>query len=89
MAIASVGKPRVEFNLVDFYHELKRLIGVDSMKFSGSDIARKLDHLRSGFEQRRLRSSPVQTWPIATAVDAYKAVEAGGLRSKQVLLPHQ
>jgi NADPH:quinone reductase len=88
VAITSVGSPRVELNLVDFYHELKRLIGVDSMKFTGQDIARNLDKLRTGFELGQLKPSPVQTWPIAKAVEAYQVVEHGGLPAKQILLPH-
>ena len=34
VTIASGGKPRVAFNLVDFYHNESRLIGVDSLKAS-------------------------------------------------------
>jgi NADPH:quinone reductase-like Zn-dependent oxidoreductase len=88
VAITSVGNRRVEFDLIDFYHELKRLIGVDSMKFTGQDIARDLDKLRDGFEQGDLEPSPVQTWPLANAVEAYQAVERGGLPAKQILLPN-
>ena len=83
VAITSVGRRRVEFDLIDFYHDLKRLIGVDSMKFSGQDIARHLNQLRAGFEQGRLKPSPVQNWPIARAVEAYQLVERGGSPAKQ------
>jgi NADPH:quinone reductase-like Zn-dependent oxidoreductase len=34
VAITSVGRRRVEFDTIDFLYDLKRLIGVDSMKFS-------------------------------------------------------
>jgi NADPH:quinone reductase len=87
VAIASVGTGRVEFNLVDFYHNLLRLIGVDTLKLTGSQIAKILDALRPGFESGQLRPSPVQTWPLSRAVDAYAVVEKGGATSKQVLLP--
>ena len=87
VAITSVGRRRVEFDLIDFYHDLERLIGVDSMKFSGQDIARHLNQLRAGFEQGRLKPSPVQNWPIARAVEAYQLVERGGSPAKQILLP--
>jgi NADPH2:quinone reductase len=87
IAIASVGTRRVEFDLIDFYHNGKRLIGVDSMKFSGTDIRQTLDRLRAGFEQGKLKPSPVQPWPIAKAVEAYQLAERGGSPTKQVLLP--
>ena len=88
VAINSAGTQRVEFNLVDFYHELKQLIGVDSMKFTGPDIARQLNELRAGFEQGYLKPLAVETWPFSKAVEAYQAVEKGGLHAKQILLPH-
>lgn len=88
VVITSIGNPRVEFNLMDFYHELKRLIGVDSMKFSGPDIAQKLDHLRTGFVEGHLTPSAVQSWSIAKGVEAYEAVERGEVRAKQILLPN-
>lgn len=88
VAITSVGNPRVEFNLVDFYHELKRLIGVDTMKFTGPDIARTLNRLRPGFDQGYLEPSAVQAWPLTEAVGAYQAVERGGSSAKQILLPN-
>jgi NADPH:quinone reductase-like Zn-dependent oxidoreductase len=40
VAIASIGDGRVEFNLVDFYHNLQRLIGVDTLKLTGPEIAK-------------------------------------------------
>jgi NADPH2:quinone reductase len=35
VAITSIGNGRVEFNLVDFYHNLQRLMGVDTVKLTG------------------------------------------------------
>jgi NADPH2:quinone reductase len=87
VAISSVGTRRVEFDLIDFYHGAKRLIGVDSMKFSGTDIRHTLDRLRAGFEQGKLKPSPVHSWPIAKAVEAYQLVGRAGSPTRQVLLP--
>lgn len=87
VAITSVGNGRVEFNLVDFYHNLLRLIGVDTLKLTGTQIAKIMDVLRPGFESGQLRPSPVHTWPLNQGVDAYAAVQKGEASSKQVLLP--
>jgi NADPH:quinone reductase len=87
VAITSIGNGRVEFSLVDFYHNLQRLIGVDTMKLTGSAIAKIMNELRAGFEGGHLRTSPVQKWSLDQAVDAYAAVAKGTGLTKHVLLP--
>ena len=87
VAITSIGNGRVEFSLVDFYHNLQRLIGVDTMKLTGPAIAKIMDELRAGFEGGYLRTSPVQSWSLDQAIDAYTAVEKGTGLSKHVFLP--
>jgi len=51
VAISSSFKPRVSFNLVDFYHNEARLIGVDTLKLSFYEAAEILRGLIPGFEQ--------------------------------------
>jgi NADPH:quinone reductase-like Zn-dependent oxidoreductase len=87
VAITSIGNGRVEFSLVDFYHNLQRLIGVDTMKLTGPAIATIMDQLRAGFEDGYLRTSPVQKWSLDQAIAAYTAVEKGTSLNKQVFLP--
>jgi NADPH:quinone reductase len=87
VAITSLGDGRVAFNLRDFFHNRLRLIGVDSMGFTGPQIATIMDGLRVGFEGRHLRPPSVQTWSLERAVDAYAAVQAGTSGTKQVLVP--
>ena len=86
VAIASTGARRVSFDLIDFYHNKAHLMGVDSLKLSGPEIASALDLLRPGFESGHLLPFAVRTWPLARAVEAYEAAERGG-PVKQVLLP--
>jgi NADPH:quinone reductase len=86
VAISSVGGGRVEFDLVAFYHNSARLIGVDTIKLTGAEIAKIMDKLRAGFEGGHLRPAPVETWPLDRGVEAYAAV-AKGTSSKQILLP--
>jgi NADPH:quinone reductase-like Zn-dependent oxidoreductase len=78
-------RARVEFSLVDFYHELHTLIGVDTLKLTDPVIARIMTELRAGFEDGHLRPSPIQTWRLDQGVEAYVAVEKRTPK-KQVLL---
>jgi NADPH2:quinone reductase len=89
VAITSIGDGRVEFNLVDFYHNLLRLIGVDTMKLTGRAIAKIMDELRAGFEGGYLRTAPVQSWSLDQAINAYTAVEKGTTLAKHILLPRR
>lgn len=87
VAITSVGIRRVEFDLMDFYHNQSRLIGVDTMKLTGNNIARIMDYVRDGFESGHFLPSPVKTWSLDQAVEAYTAVQAGDASAKHVLVP--
>jgi NADPH:quinone reductase len=89
VAITSIGSGRVEFNLVDFYHNSLHMIGVDTVKLAGFAIAKIMNQLRAGFEDGHLRPSPIQRWSLDQAIDAYTAVEKGISSSKHVLLPHE
>ena len=85
VAIASTGDGRVSFDLIDFYHNLSRLIGVDSMKFKPRDVASIADELRPGFEAGALKPPPLQLVPFENAIDAYKRIASGQAKAKQVL----
>src|SRR5271167_488148 len=89
VAITSIGSGRVELSLVDFYHNLLHLIGVDTLKLTGPAIAKIMDGLRAGFEGGYLRVSPVQSWSLDQAIDAYTVVEQGTTFDKHVLLPRR
>jgi NADPH:quinone reductase len=87
IAIASGGERRVSFDLIDFYHNLTCLIGVDSLKSTGPEIAAIMGALRPGFELEAIKPYPIQTWPLHDAVAAYTAVGKGAGPEKHVLIP--
>jgi NADPH2:quinone reductase len=89
VVITSVGSRRVEFDLMDFYHKRQRLIGVDTAKLTGVEIASILDQLRPGFESGALQAPPVKAWPLDDVVTAYEAVAAGDAAAKHVLQPNR
>jgi NADPH:quinone reductase len=77
IAIASQGKRRVEFDLVDFYHDTATLHGDDSGDFSGEHLAAVLDHLRVAFEEGDLQAPAIHEVPLDCAVGAYESVDGG------------
>jgi NADPH2:quinone reductase len=85
VAISSAGNPQVSFNLIDFYHNFSRLLGVDSYGLALKQIAEIEDELRSGFETGALKPPRVEIVPFEKAVDAYSRVAAGQAKTKQVL----
>jgi NADPH2:quinone reductase len=87
IAISGTKDRRVSFDLVDFYHNLSRLMGVDTAKLTGPEIATTMNALRAGFQEGYLQASAIKTWPFERAVQAYEAVENGGLAAKQILIP--
>lgn len=88
VVLTSVGNRRVEFDLLDFYHNASHLIGIDAMQLSGTAVASILDRLRKGFDMGRLTPPTVTAvWPLARGIEAYSAVEAGAPGAKHVLAP--
>jgi len=72
---------------VDFYHNLSRLMGVDTMKLKGTEIANVMNGLRAGFQEGYLQAPAITTWPFERAIQAYEAVEKGGTPARHILIP--
>jgi NADPH:quinone reductase-like Zn-dependent oxidoreductase len=85
VAIASPGHPQVSFNLVDFYHNFSRLLGVDSYGLTSRQVKEIEDELQRGFETGALTPPPIETVPFEKAVEAYNRVAAKQAKAKQVL----
>jgi NADPH2:quinone reductase len=83
--ISATGKRRVEFDLIDFYHNETQLFGVDSAKLGVAESATLLKALVEGFEQGKFEPPLIaQSFPLVDAKAAYRAV-AGGTRGRVVL----
>jgi NADPH:quinone reductase len=85
VAISSKGDPRVAFNLIDFYHNSSRLLGVDSYGLTPRQAAEIENELRPGFETRVLKPPQIEIVPFERPVDAYSRAAAGRAKAKQVL----
>jgi NADPH2:quinone reductase len=89
VAIASRGEPRVSFNLIDFYHNFSRLLGVDSYGLTAREVGEIAAEIARGFEAGVLKPPVVQIVPFEKAVDAYRRVAGGLAKTKQVLISNR
>ena len=87
VAISSSPEPRVSFNLVDFYHNESRLLGVDSLKLSFEETAEILRQLTSGFETAIFPPPAVETFSLAEGPRLYREVAESQVKGKPVLVP--
>jgi NADPH:quinone reductase len=85
VVIASAGDSRVSFNLVEFYHNLSQLLGVDSYGLTSQQVAEIEQELCPGFETGILKPPPIEIVPFEKAVDAYSRMAAGQAKAKLVL----
>ena len=89
IAISSSPDPRVSFNLVDFYHNESRLLGVDSLKLSFQETGEILRRLTTGFETGDFPPPEVETYPLEQGPAIYQGINESKIRGKPVLVPVQ
>lgn len=87
VAISSTGGTRVSFDLVDFYHNASRLIGVDSAQFEPNELRVIMTELNRGFEAGAFKIPALESSPFDTAVDSYNKVASRTGTAKQILTP--
>jgi NADPH:quinone reductase len=87
VAISSSPEPRVNFNLVDFYHNESRLFGVDSLKLSFEETAEILRQLTPGFETGIFPPPPVETFSLDEGPRLYREVAESKVKGKPILVP--
>jgi NADPH:quinone reductase-like Zn-dependent oxidoreductase len=85
VAISSTGGTRVSFDLVEFYHNAARLIGVDSAQFEANELRTIMTELNSGFETRTFHIPTLQSNPFESAIESYGKVATQKGTAKQIL----
>lgn len=76
--ISATGKRRVEFDMIDFYHNETQLLGVDSAKLGVAESAPLMTALVEGFESGALQPPEIaKRFTLEHAREAYEAVAAG------------
>jgi NADPH:quinone reductase-like Zn-dependent oxidoreductase len=86
VVITSAGQKRVEFDLADFYHNRLTLLGVDTAKLLGEEIASILDKLKAAFDDGSFKMPSVREWQFDQAVEAYLNTVAGQSAEKNVIV---
>ena len=77
IAIASIGDPRVTFNLARFYHKEAGLLGVNTLQLSPGEAAEILRALLPGFREGIFSPPAVEAVSLDDALSAYRAVFEG------------
>ncbi|MBB3257966.1 NADPH:quinone reductase-like Zn-dependent oxidoreductase [Paraburkholderia bannensis] len=76
--ISATGKRRVEFDLIDFYHNETQLLGADSAKLGVAEAAPIMRALADAFDEGKFAPPVVaERFALEHAQDAYAAVAAG------------
>jgi NADPH2:quinone reductase len=88
VAISSSPEPRVSFNLVDFYHNESRLLGVDSLKLSFEETADILRQLTPGIEAGLFQPPQVETFSLEEGLQLYRDIAASRIKAKPILIPY-
>jgi NADPH2:quinone reductase len=87
--IASTGQREVSFDLVDFYHNERRLFGIDTLSRDVTASAKILDALTPGFVAGDYEAAPIaETFGLGGAPEAYLKVAAGAA-GRIVLRPQE
>jgi NADPH:quinone reductase len=87
VAISSSPDPRVSFNLVDFYHNESRLVGVDSLKLSFAEIGEILRQLSPGIEAGKFKAPPLEKFSLEQGPQVYRDLAESKIRNKPILIP--
>jgi NADPH:quinone reductase-like Zn-dependent oxidoreductase len=87
VAISSSPDPRVSFNLVDFYHNESRLIGVDSLKLGFAETGEILRQLSPGIEAGKFKAPPLEKFSLEQGPEVYRELAESKIRSKPILIP--
>ncbi|WP_233862399.1 quinone oxidoreductase family protein [Paraburkholderia adhaesiva] len=83
--ISATGKRRVEFDLIDFYHNETQLFGADSAKLGVAESAPMMTAIAEAFDAGHFEAPVIaMRFPLERAREAYEAV-AGGTPGRVVI----
>jgi NADPH:quinone reductase len=87
LEISAVGRRRVEFDLIDFYHNETQLLGVDSAKLGVVESAPLMQAIAARFDSGKFEAPVIaQRYALADGQAAYADV-AKGTSGRIVIVP--
>jgi NADPH:quinone reductase len=89
VSISSGSQPRVTFNLVDFYHNESRLLGVDSLKISFEESVEILRELIPGIESGVFPAPRAETFSLEEGPRVYREIDESKIKGKAILIPSE
>jgi NADPH:quinone reductase-like Zn-dependent oxidoreductase len=85
--ISATGRRRVDFDLIDFYHNETQLMGADSAKLGVVESARLMQGVARGFDHGKFDAPVIaHRYTLAEGREAYEAV-AKGTPGRVVIVP--
>ncbi len=85
--ISATGRRRVDFDLIDFYHNETQLLGADSAKLGVAESARHMQGVAQGFDHGRFDAPVIaHRYALIQGREAYEAV-AKGTPGRVVIVP--
>jgi len=87
VAISSSPEARVSFNLVNFYHNESRLLGVDSLKLTFEETAEILRRLTPGIESGIFPAPRVEIFSLEEGPRLYRDIAESKFKGKPILVP--
>jgi NADPH:quinone reductase len=85
IVISSTADRRVSFDLVSFYHNESRLIGVNSMTTTPREVGEIAAELQKGFEANVLKPLPFKPVSFENVIEVYERIAGGKKEGKLVL----
>lgn len=85
--ISAGSERRVSFDLLDFYHRERRILGVNTFHLAAEACAAALEQMAVGFGSGALQPPPVEVFSLEEAFEAYQRVLEGTAQAKTVLVP--
>lgn len=83
--VLATNPAEVTFNLLNFYHQQTRLIGLDTLKFTTEEITSTLKRILPLVAEGALTVPEAELIPIERAIEAYRMVSEGTAPKKFVI----
>jgi NADPH:quinone reductase len=79
--------PRVSFDLLRFYQDDLKLLGLNTLNLNAVDCAMILEELARPIETKWLTAREIECYPLAQGVEAYRSASVGFRKQPVLVMP--